>query len=356
MIAAGGTAGHVRPALAVAEALRARGVTVTFAGSPDRVESRLVPEAGFELDTFAISGFPRRPSARRSLRALVRGRRARRSPAAAILAPAPAATSSSAAAATSPGRWCSPRACAAIPAALTEADAHLGLANRLAAPFARRVFLAYAIAGPRRREVPRRRPADPGRASRRRAGRGARAASGCPPDGPVLAVFGALAGARSAERVRRRGVRRARARRCCTSPASATTSALRPRVHRERLRARPVDGRVRRGARRGRPRDLARGRDGLGARRGRHAGDPRPVPARDGRPPDAERAPLRARRRRGRRRPRRELDARAGARRRAARPTRRGSRAMREAMLRAGAAGRRGRDRRGADRACRGRR
>ena len=35
---------------------------MTFAGSPDRVESRLVPEAGFELDTFAISGFPRRPS------------------------------------------------------------------------------------------------------------------------------------------------------------------------------------------------------------------------------------------------------------------------------------------------------
>jgi hypothetical protein len=35
---------------------------VTFAGSPDRVESRLVPEAGFELDTFEISGFPRKPS------------------------------------------------------------------------------------------------------------------------------------------------------------------------------------------------------------------------------------------------------------------------------------------------------
>ena len=60
VIAAGGTAGHVRPALAVAEVLRERGVTVTFAGSPDRVESQLVPEAGFELDTFAISGFPRR--------------------------------------------------------------------------------------------------------------------------------------------------------------------------------------------------------------------------------------------------------------------------------------------------------
>ena len=33
---------------------------MTFAGSPDRVESRLVPEAGFELDTFAVSGIPRR--------------------------------------------------------------------------------------------------------------------------------------------------------------------------------------------------------------------------------------------------------------------------------------------------------
>jgi UDP-N-acetylglucosamine--N-acetylmuramyl-(pentapeptide) pyrophosphoryl-undecaprenol N-acetylglucosamine transferase len=60
LIAAGGTAGHVRPAPAVAEALRERGVTVTFAGSPDRVESRLVPEAGFELDAFRVSGFPRR--------------------------------------------------------------------------------------------------------------------------------------------------------------------------------------------------------------------------------------------------------------------------------------------------------
>ena len=62
LIAAGGTAGHVRPALAVAEALRDRGVTVTFAGSPDRVEARLVPEAGFPFDAFDVSGFPRRPS------------------------------------------------------------------------------------------------------------------------------------------------------------------------------------------------------------------------------------------------------------------------------------------------------
>src|SRR5947209_8296281 len=61
LIAAGGTAGHVLPALAVAEALTARGAAVSFAGSPDRVEARLVPEAGFELDTFRAAGLPRRP-------------------------------------------------------------------------------------------------------------------------------------------------------------------------------------------------------------------------------------------------------------------------------------------------------
>src|SRR5687768_15978456 len=61
LIAAGGTVGHVAPSLAVAEALVARGVTVTFAGSPDRVEARLVPEAGYEFDSFRISGLPRRP-------------------------------------------------------------------------------------------------------------------------------------------------------------------------------------------------------------------------------------------------------------------------------------------------------
>src|SRR5437763_10745500 len=62
LIAAGGTGGHVLPSLAVAEALSARGVRVTFAGSPDRIEARLVPDAGYELDTFRISGLPRRPS------------------------------------------------------------------------------------------------------------------------------------------------------------------------------------------------------------------------------------------------------------------------------------------------------
>ena len=134
MIAAGGTAGHVRPALAVGEALRARGVTVTFAGSPDRVESRLVPEAGFELDTFAITGFPRRPRLG-LVRALVAGR------AGAVRLPARSSRRRRPDVVLGGGGYVAgPMVLAArlrgIPAALTEADAHLGLANRLAAPFA----------------------------------------------------------------------------------------------------------------------------------------------------------------------------------------------------------------------------
>ena len=193
VVAAGGTAGHVRPALAVAEALRARGATVTFAGSPDRVESRLVPEAGYELDSFAISGFPRRPSLA-LVRALWQAVRApfaclrilgRRRPDVVL---------------GGGGYVAGPMVVAAwlrrIPAALAEADAHLGLANRLAAPFARRVFLAYDIPGREggKYEVVGRPVPVAHRPTTQAAGR---ARFGLPPDGDVVAVFGALAGARS---------------------------------------------------------------------------------------------------------------------------------------------------------------
>ncbi|KAF1708966.1 undecaprenyldiphospho-muramoylpentapeptide beta-N-acetylglucosaminyltransferase [Pseudoxanthomonas kalamensis DSM 18571] len=56
MILAGGTGGHIFPALAVARALRARGVPVTWLGAEAAMETRLVPQQGIELDTIAISG------------------------------------------------------------------------------------------------------------------------------------------------------------------------------------------------------------------------------------------------------------------------------------------------------------
>ena len=84
-----------------------------------------------------------------------------------------------------------------IPAALTEADAHLGLANRLAAPFAAKLFLAYADSGAHGREGGGRRSPDPGRPPRRESvpTRGRRFGLGS--DVPTVAVFGALAGATS---------------------------------------------------------------------------------------------------------------------------------------------------------------
>lgn len=56
MIMAGGTGGHIFPALAVAEKLRAIGCEVFWLGSPQGLESRLVPEHGFALETLAIAG------------------------------------------------------------------------------------------------------------------------------------------------------------------------------------------------------------------------------------------------------------------------------------------------------------
>ena len=169
---------------------------MTFAGSPDRVESRLVPEAGFELDTFAISGLPRRPGLG-LLRALVRAVRApfacvrilaRRRPDVVL---------------GGGGYVAGPMVLAArlrgIPAALTEADAHFGLANRLAAPFAQHVYLAYPIPGRNgAKYTVVGRPVPEAHLGASRAD--ARRHLGLPEDEPVLAIFGGLAGAEALNR------------------------------------------------------------------------------------------------------------------------------------------------------------
>lgn len=56
MILAGGTGGHIFPALAVAKVLRARGVPVVWLGAVGAMETKLVPRQGIQLDTIAISG------------------------------------------------------------------------------------------------------------------------------------------------------------------------------------------------------------------------------------------------------------------------------------------------------------
>ena len=164
---------------------------MTFAGSPDRAEARLVPDAGYPFDAFRISGLPRRPGPALARSLLLAGRAPlacariirRRSPDVVL---------------GGGGFVAGPMVLAAwrrrVPAALTEADAHLGLANRLAAPFARRIFLSYPVPGRdggKYRVVGRPIPARSRAVPREEA----RAEFGLPADGPVLFVAGALAGA-----------------------------------------------------------------------------------------------------------------------------------------------------------------
>lgn len=56
LIMAGGTGGHVFPALAVARYLREEGVDVVWLGTRRGLEARLVPEAGFPIEYISISG------------------------------------------------------------------------------------------------------------------------------------------------------------------------------------------------------------------------------------------------------------------------------------------------------------
>ncbi len=59
VLSGGGTAGHITPALALAEELQSRGHTVAFAGTPDGIEARLVRDEGIVFEAFEAAGFDR---------------------------------------------------------------------------------------------------------------------------------------------------------------------------------------------------------------------------------------------------------------------------------------------------------
>jgi UDP-N-acetylglucosamine--N-acetylmuramyl-(pentapeptide) pyrophosphoryl-undecaprenol N-acetylglucosamine transferase len=190
VIAAGGTAGHVVPAIAVADALRAEGAEVTFVGG-ERAEAELVPAAGYPLDRIAVEGISR-SNPLKAARALLKAAGALRAARRILRIRQPDAVLGGG------GYVAGPVGLAAslkrIPLVLAEADSHLGLTNRALASRARRVCLAFPLEG---REGERYRvtgrPVPPTVADRA----GARAELGIGSEETVVLVFGGSLGARS---------------------------------------------------------------------------------------------------------------------------------------------------------------
>ena len=295
VIAAGGTAGHVVPALAVADALRGRGAEVSFLGARGRLEAELVPAAGYEIDFLRVRGLDRRAPLKAAAAAALA--------AAAVPAARTALRRRQAEAVMGGGGYVAgPAGLAALsarlPLVLTEADRHLGLANRLLARGARRVCLAFPIPGrDEGRYMVTGRPvpaailaADREGARRRfqdRAGRPlparVRRQPGRPLDQPLRA--------RRLRRGRRRGLSARLPRhpdrgppRLPAGPAAAERRRRGRAIHAARVRAD-----ARRPACRLRPRARPGGRLGVRARGRGQAGDPGPLPARDGAPPRRQR-------------------------------------------------------------------
>jgi UDP-N-acetylglucosamine--N-acetylmuramyl-(pentapeptide) pyrophosphoryl-undecaprenol N-acetylglucosamine transferase len=180
----------VVPAIAVADALRAEGAEVVFVGG-ERAEAELVPAAGYPFEPIRVEGISRTnaiKAARAGLRAVggfaAAARILRRVRPDAVLGGG--------------GYVAGPVGAAAvllrIPLVLTEADSHLGVTNRLLAPVARRVCLAFPIEGRSgKRYVVTGRPVPPRETDRATA----RAAFGIGADETCVLVFGGSLGARS---------------------------------------------------------------------------------------------------------------------------------------------------------------
>jgi len=131
------------PALAVADALRADGAEVEFIGG-QRAERELVPAAGYPLHELTVVSLPRDAPAKAAKAAAIDAR--------ALGVTRKLLKELRPDAVLGAGGYVSgPVGLAAIirrtPLVLMEADSHLGLANRMLAPAARRVCLAFPLAG-----------------------------------------------------------------------------------------------------------------------------------------------------------------------------------------------------------------
>ena len=149
MILAGGTGGHIFPGLAVAAALHARGVPVTWLGADGQMETRLVPQHAIALDTIPVRGLRGKGIATlaaaplqvaRAVLAAWRVLRARR----------PRAVVSFGGYAAGPGGFAA--WLRGLPLVVHEQNRAPGVTNRVLAHLARRVLTGFPQTFPRREE------------------------------------------------------------------------------------------------------------------------------------------------------------------------------------------------------------
>ncbi len=196
VVAGGGSAGHIEPALALADAVRRLrpDARVTALGTPRGLDTMLIPARGYELELIPPVPLPRKPSAdlvRLPGRVRAAVRRVRE-----VLA----ATSADVVVGFG-GYVALPAYLGArgrVPIVVHEANARAGLANKVGARFACRVVAAVPGCGLADAEVLgiplRRAVTELDRAGLRGS---ARAGFGLPAEGPVLLVFGGSQGART---------------------------------------------------------------------------------------------------------------------------------------------------------------
>ena len=140
LIMAGGTGGHIFPGLAVAQALRERGVQVAWLGADGGMETRLVPQHGVSIDTIAVAGV-RGKGILTLLGAPLRILRAVRDAASVLRARQPAAVVSFGGYGAGPGgiaAWI-----AGIPLLVHEQNRAAGMTNKALAKVARQVLVGF---------------------------------------------------------------------------------------------------------------------------------------------------------------------------------------------------------------------
>lgn len=197
LIAAGGTGGHVYPAIAIADAMREEhaGTNILFVGTRDHMEWEAVPRAGYDITSIWISGFHRRLTIRNLLfpvklgTSLIQSLRI-------IRKFTPDVVISCGGYAAGPVGWIAAKK--GIPLAVQEQNSFPGVTNRLLGKKAQLVFIAFkeaehffpgdktVLAGnPTRKTLTN---ADPAQSYE---------AFGLDPDKPTLLILGGSGGARS---------------------------------------------------------------------------------------------------------------------------------------------------------------